>query len=80
MKQLLPKVGRLQLAPPADARISIDGIELRTLEPAMLDGGRMELVLEPGSYRVDIAEPGGPVRSVRVELKPGALQALELRR
>lgn len=80
MKQLLPKVGRLQLTPPDNARISIDGIELRALEPAILEGGRMELVLEPGSYRIDVAVPARPVRNLRVELKPGALHAVELNR
>ena len=81
MKQLLPRVGRLQLTRPSgDIQISVDGIALSALDPTSQGGGKVELALEPGEYRLDVSAPGKPARTIRVELKAGILRTIDLPR
>ncbi len=78
MKQLLPRVSRLQLVVGADVRVTVDGIAIGSLDPTALGAGKLEVVLEPGSYRVDVVRAGSAPRSLEVDLRAGALRTLDV--
>lgn len=80
MKTLLPQVCQLELVvEPADATVTLDGVPLASLETVPSSGGRHQLVLEAGSYRLDLSSRGHQTRMVNVKLAAGDLRTLEVK-
>jgi len=79
MKTLLPLVGQLHLAvTPAEASVTLDGVPVANLESGPSTGGKHGIVLDPGTYRLDVSHPGYLARSMSVTLTPGELRSLAI--